>query len=142
MADLLAPEAHEAILEIGTGLCYQAAVLAELAARVWSVEVVEEFAVQAEENLRRFAHASVEVRVGDGSRGWTEHAPYDKILVTAAAERPPPALVQQLKPGGRLVMPLGPAEAQLLTVLDKTPDGRTLSRAVLPVRFGRLETVL
>ena len=142
MADLLAPEPHEAVLEIGTGLGYQAAVLAELAARVWSVEVVEEFAVQAEENLRRFGRASVEVRVGDGSRGWGEHAPYDKILVTAAAERPPPALLQQLKPGGRLVMPLGPAEAQSLTVVDKTPAGHTLTRAVLPVRFGRLETVL
>lgn len=142
MADLLAPEPHDVALEIGTGLGYQAAVLAELAARVWSVEVVEEFAVQAEENLRRFGHASVEVRVGDGSRGWGEHAPYDKILVTAAAERPPPALLQQLKPGGRLVMPLGPAEAQSLTVVDKTPAGHTHTRAVLPVRFGRLETVL
>ena len=142
MADLLAPEPRESVLEVGTGLGYQAAVLAELAARVWSVEVVEEFAVQAEANLHRFGYAGVGVRVGDGSRGWAEHAPYDKILVTAAAERPPPALLQQLKPGGRLVMPLGPAEAQRLTVVDKDAAGRTRARALLPVRFGRLETVL
>ena len=142
MADLLAPGPREAVLEVGTGLGYQAAVLAELAARVWSVEIVEEFAVDAEANLHRFGHAGVGVRVGDGSRGWAEHAPYDKILVTAAAERPPPALLEQLKPGGRLVMPLGPAEAQRLTVIDKDAAGRTRTRAVLPVRFGRLETVL
>lgn len=142
MADLLAPGPRETVLEIGTGLGYQAAVLAELAARVWSVEVVEEFAVEAEANLRRYGPAGIGVRVGDGSRGWAEHAPYDKILVTAAAERPPPALLDQLKPGGRLVMPLGPAEAQRLTVIDKDAAGRTRSRALLPVRFGRLETVL
>ena len=80
--------------------------------------------------------------VGDGSRGWVEHAPYDKIVVTAAAARPPPALLEQLKPGGRLVLPVGPAQAQLLTVIDKEANGRTRVRELIPVRFGLLETVI
>ena len=142
MTDLLAPEQHEAVLEIGTGLGYQTAVLAELAARVWSVEIIEEFAAQAERRLHRLGYTTVHVRVGDGSRGWAEHAPYDKILVTAAAEQPPPALLEQLKPGGRLVLPVGADEEQRLTVIDKDAAGQTQARAVIPVRFGRLETVL
>ena len=141
MTDLLAPEQHEAVLEIGTGLGYQTAVLAELAARVWSVEIIEEFAAQAELRLHRLGYAAVRVRVGDGSRGWAEHAPYDKILV-AAAEQPPPALLEQLKPGGRLVLPVGADEEQRLTVIDKDAAGQTQARALIPVRFSRLETVL
>jgi protein-L-isoaspartate(D-aspartate) O-methyltransferase len=94
MTDLLAPERHERVLEIGTGLGYQTAVLAELAGQVWSVEIVEELASQAEARLRQLGHATPRVRTGDGSRGWGEHAPYDKILVTAAAERPPAALLE------------------------------------------------
>ena len=142
MTDLLAPEQHEAVLEIGTGLGYQTAVLAELAARVWSVEVIEEFAAQAELRLHQLGYATVGIRVGDGSRGWAEHAPYDKILVTAAAEQPPPALLEQLKPGGRLVLPVGPDEEQRLTVIDKDAAGQTHARELIPVRFSRLETVL
>lgn len=142
MTDLLAPERHEAVLEVGTGLGYQAAVLAELAERVRSVEIVEEFASQAELRLDQLGYSTVSIRVGDGSRGWAEHAPYDKILVTAAAEQTPPALLEQLKPGGRLVLPLGPAEAQQLTVIDKDATGQISSREVIPVRFSRLETVL
>jgi protein-L-isoaspartate(D-aspartate) O-methyltransferase len=142
MTDLLAPGPQEAVLEIGTGLGYQTAVLAELADQVRSVEIVEELADEAEARLRRLGYAGVGIRVGDGSRGWAGHAPYDKILVTAAAERPPPALLGQLAPGGRLVMPLGPAEAQALTAIDKDADGRTRARESIPVRFGRLETVL
>ena len=81
--------------------------------------------------------------MGDGSRGWAEHAPYDKILVTAAAERqPPPALVEQLKPGGRMVLPLGPDDAQQLVAIDKASAGETHARSLIPVRFSRLETVL
>jgi protein-L-isoaspartate(D-aspartate) O-methyltransferase len=145
MTDLLAPGPREAVLEVGTGLGYQTAVLAELAGRVWTVEIVEEFASEAEARLRRLGHDStVGIRVGDGSRGWAEHAPFDKILVTAAAEQPPPALLEQLKPGGRLVLPLGPDdEQQRLTVIDKdAATGQTRARALIPVRFSRLETVL
>jgi protein-L-isoaspartate(D-aspartate) O-methyltransferase len=83
----------------------------------------------------------VSVRVGDGSKGWSEHAPFDKILVTAAAEHPPRALLDQLRPDGRLVMPLGPDDAQVLTVVEKSAAGRIETRPVMPVRFSRLETV-
>jgi protein-L-isoaspartate(D-aspartate) O-methyltransferase len=142
MTDLLDPQPHEAVLEIGTGLGYQAAVLAELARQVWSVEVVEEFASHSEARLRQLGYGNVAIRVSDGTRGWVEHAPFDKILVTAAAERPPQALLDQLAPGGRMVLPLGPEETQQLTVMDKQPDGQMKTRAVIPVRFGRLETVI
>ena len=142
MTDLLDPQPHEAVLEIGTGLGYQAAVLAEIARQVWTVEIVEEFAGHAEERLRDLGYDNVAVRVGDGTRGWAEHAPFEKILVTAAAEKPVPALLDQLAPGGRMVLPLGPEDAQQLTVLDKTPGGRIEKREVIPVRFGRLETVV
>src|SRR3954467_14432808 len=142
MTDLLSPQPQETVLEIGTGLGYQAAILAELAARVWSVEIVEECAAGAEVRLRRLGRTNVGIRVGDGSRGWAEHAPFDKILVAAAAERVPPALLEQLKPGGRLVMPRGPEEAQHLIVMDKDPSGYPTSRVSIPVRFGRLETVM
>ena len=144
MTDLLAPGPDEAVLEVGTGLGYQTAVLAELAGRVWSVEIVEEFAAAAEARLRHLGYANVGgVRVGDGSRGWAERAPFDKVLVAAAAERIPPALLEQLKPGGRLVLPLGPAEGQRLTVIDKeAEDGRGRIRELIPVLFSRLETVI
>jgi protein-L-isoaspartate(D-aspartate) O-methyltransferase len=142
MTDLLAPQQHESVLEIGTGLGYQAAVLAELAGRVWSVEIVEELANEAEARLSQLGYSNVGIRVGDGSRGWAEHAPYHKILVTAAAARPLPALLEQLRPGGRLVMPVGPAEAQRLTVIDKEAAGGTRVRELIPVRFSPLETVL
>jgi protein-L-isoaspartate(D-aspartate) O-methyltransferase len=138
MTDLLAPQPHEAVLEIGTGLGYQTAILAELAGQVWSVEIIEEFARHAEVLLQGL---NVGIRVGDGSRGWPEHAPFDKILVTVAAERPPPALLEQLRPGGRLVLPLGPEHAQSLTVIDKDAAGQLKTRKLIPVRFSRLETV-
>ena len=141
MTDLLDPRPHEVVLEVGTGLGYQAAVLAELAARVWSVEVVEELATEAEARLRRLGYANVGIRIGDGSRGWAEHAPFDKILVTAAAELVPPALIEQLKPGGRMVLPLGGEDAQALTLLEKDHRGQPSRRQFLPVRFGRLETM-
>ena len=142
MTDLLDPQPHEGVLEIGTGLGYQAAVLAELARQVWTVEMVEEFASHAEARLRQLGCGNVAVRVGDGSRGWAEHAPFDKILVTAAAEAPPRALLDQLAPGGRMVLPLGPEEIQQLTVIDKADDGQIRTRPVIPVRFGTLETVV
>jgi protein-L-isoaspartate(D-aspartate) O-methyltransferase len=138
MTDLLAPQPHEAVLEIGTGLGYQTAILAELAGQVWSVEIIEEFARHAEVLLQGM---NVGIRVGDGSRGWPEHAPFDKILVTVSAERTPPALLEQLKSGGRLVLPLGPEQAQSLTVIDKDAAGQLNARKLIPVRFSRLETV-
>ncbi|CAN7628880.1 protein-L-isoaspartate(D-aspartate) O-methyltransferase [Rhizobium sp. LjRoot258] len=140
MTDLLAPQPREAVLEIGTGLGYQSAILAELAGQVWSAEIIEEFASRAETLLRGLGCINVGIRVGDGSRGWPEHAPFDKILVTVAAERLPPALLEQLKPGGRLVMPLGSEKGQLLTVIDKDAAGQLKIRKLIPVQFGLLET--
>ncbi|MGK9233328.1 protein-L-isoaspartate(D-aspartate) O-methyltransferase [Inquilinus limosus] len=142
MTDLLAPAPDEVVLEVGTGLGYQAAVLAELAGRVWSVEIVEELAGEAGLRLRRLGVSNIGIRIGDGSRGWAEHAPYDKIMVTAAADQPPTALLDQLRPGGRLVMPLGPTDAQILTVIDKDTGGTLYASESIPVRFSRLETVL
>ena len=127
------------MLEVGTGLGYQAAILAELARRVWSVEIVEEFAPRPRCACGGSAIANVGIRVGDGSRGWAEHAPFDKILVAAAAERVPPALLEQLRPGGRMVLPLGGEEVEALTVLDKDMDRPGRARQLLPVRFSRLE---
>jgi protein-L-isoaspartate(D-aspartate) O-methyltransferase len=141
MTDLLAPLPSDTVLEVGTGLGYQTAVLARLADQVWSVEVVEELALEAEARLTRLGCANVDIRVGDGSRGWVEHAPFDKILVAAAAEVVPPALVEQLRPGRRMVLPLGGEEAQALTLLEKDDRDRLSPRQVLPVRFGRLETM-
>jgi protein-L-isoaspartate(D-aspartate) O-methyltransferase len=141
MTDLLAPEPDDVVLDIGTGLGYQAAILAELAGRVWSVEIVEEFATEAERRLKRLGYETIAIRVGDGTRGWAEHAPFDKILVAAASERPPQALLDQLKPGGRLIMPLGSVEEQRLTVFDKDEAGHVSKTEGLPVRFTQLETL-
>jgi protein-L-isoaspartate(D-aspartate) O-methyltransferase len=139
MLDLLGPEPDHNVLEVGTGLGYQAALLAELAAQVWTVEVVEEFASAAELILRQLGVFNVEVRAGDGARGWPEHAPFDRILVTAAAKAPPQLLVDQLAPTGRLVMPVGATDIQHLAVFDKRPDGVLFAREIMPVRFSKLE---
>jgi protein-L-isoaspartate(D-aspartate) O-methyltransferase len=142
MTELLSPQPSESVLEVGTGLGYHAAVLAELARHVWTVEVVEEFAGHAEHRLKALGYANTTIRIGDGSKGWAEHAPFDKALVSAASLEPPGTLLDQLKPGGRLVMPLGPEEAQLLAVVEKNADGRFETRTIIPVRFSRLETVV
>jgi protein-L-isoaspartate(D-aspartate) O-methyltransferase len=141
MLDLLGLAPGHRVLEVGTGLGWQAAVMSALGARVWSVEIVEEFAEGARLRLAAEAH-DVDIRVGDGSRGWAEHAPFDRILVTAAAAAPPPALAEQLAPGGRMVIPLGGKEVQQLSVVDKARDGTLATREVLPVRFTRLETAI
>ncbi len=138
MLDLLEIEPGARILEIGTGLGYQAAVMAEMGARVWSVEVVEEFSEAASDRFAALGY-DIEVRVGDGSRGWAEHAPFNAVLVTAAAEQPPEALVEQLNPGGRMVIPLGGTEIQQLTVVEKQPSGEIRPREIMPVRFTQLE---
>ena len=138
MLDLLELQPGQRVLEVGTGLGYQAAVMAEMGCEVFSVEVVEEFAEAAEARFAALGYA-VQVRVGDGSRGWEEHAPYDAILVTAAAPEPPFELVEQLKPGGRMVLPIGGADVQKLSVIEMKAGGLTELREVMPVRFTQLE---
>jgi protein-L-isoaspartate(D-aspartate) O-methyltransferase len=139
MLQLLEIEAGQRVLEVGTGLGYQAAVMAELGATLFSVEIVEEFAEAARLRLAAIGH-DVEIRVGDGSRGWPEHGPFDRILVTAASREPPPALFDQLAPSGRMVIPVGSEDVQQLSVVDRSGEGEIQIRSVLPVRFTRLET--
>lgn len=138
MLDLLDVEPNDHVLEIGTGLGYQAALMSEMGARVWSIDVVEEFADAASARFAALGY-DVPVRVGDGSRGWREHAPFDAILVTAAAAAVPPALIAQLKPGGRMVLPIGGKTVQQLSVVEKKPDGELATREVMPVQFTQLE---
>jgi protein-L-isoaspartate(D-aspartate) O-methyltransferase len=140
MTDLLELQTADRVLEVGTGLGYQTAILARLVDHVWSVEIVEEFVESAQKRLKHLGIENVSIRVGDGSRGWAEHAPYDKILVAAAAKEVPKALIGQLKPGGRLVMPLGPAEHQRLSLVLKGADESLDTRPIMPVRFSDLET--
>jgi protein-L-isoaspartate(D-aspartate) O-methyltransferase len=136
MTDLLRPRKGDRVLEIGTGSGYQAAVLAELARNVYTIEIVEPLAAAARERLERLGYRNVEVRAGDGYKGWEEHAPFDSIMVTAGADEVPPPLVRQLKPGGRMVIPVGPADSiQYLTLIEKQADGSIRSRRVAPVRF-------
>lgn len=139
MTDLLGLEPTDAVLEIGTGLGYQAAILAELARKVYSVEIIEELARQAEHRLRRLGYTNIELKVGNGYYGWPEHAPFDKIIVTAAPDLIPPPLIAQLKPDGRMVIPAGLPEAQQLIVLTKQRDGKLAITEILPVRFSTLE---
>ena len=138
MLELLDVPAGARVLEIGTGLGYQAALMSEMGAVVHSVEVVEEFAEAAKSRFALLGY-DVEVRVGDGSRGWPEHAPFDRVLVTAAAAEPPAPLLEQLAPGGRMVIPLGGDEVQQLSVVSRSNEGDTTIRPVMPVRFTRLE---
>jgi protein-L-isoaspartate(D-aspartate) O-methyltransferase len=140
MMDLLDVQATDRVLEVGSGLGYQAAVLAEVGQHVWSVEIVEEFAEIAQERLAALGYANVTLRVGDGTRGWPDNAPFDKILVTAAAAEVPPRLLEQLAPGGRLVMPLGGEDAQQISLIVKHEDGTATTQPVMPARFTSLET--
>lgn len=136
MTDLLRPEPGHRVLEVGTGSGYQAAVLAELVERVYSIEIIEPLARQATERLGAQGYRNIETRVGDGYYGWPEHAPFDGIVVTAAAASIPPPLIAQLKPGGRMLIPVGTAYFnQNLMLVEKGEDGRVRSRQILPVRF-------
>ena len=139
MTDLLGLEATDAVLEIGTGLGYQAAILAELARKVYSVEIIEALARQAEQRLGRLGYTNIELKLGNGYYGWPEHAPFDKVIVTAAPDLIPPPLIEQLKPDGKMVIPAGLPDAQQLVVLTKQRDGKLAITEILPVRFSTLE---
>ena len=138
MTDLLDVRPSDVVLEVGTGFGYQAALLAELAARVYSVEIIEELAQSARRRLEGEGYDNIEIRHGDGSYGWPEHAPFDRILVAAAPDLVPAPLLGQLKPGGRMVIPAGIDDAQQLLVVDKNAEGRVSMREVLGVRFSPL----
>lgn len=136
MTDLLNPQPTQAILEIGTGSGYQAAVLAQLVQQVYSLEIIPGLACQATELLSRLGYHNIEVRTGNGHRGWPEHAPYDGIIVTAAAPHLPQALLDQLKPGGRLVIPVGlPYMSQELLLVEKNLGGEVTTTDLLSVVF-------
>lgn len=141
MTDLLAPGPEDRVLEVGTGLGYQAAILAALAKEVSTIEIVEELGTEAEKRLQELGYKNVTVRVGDGSTGWAERAPFDKIIVAAAPDLVPPALIHQLKPGGTMVLPAGLPGAQRLMVVAKDRTGRARTRELLAVAFSELETV-
>jgi protein-L-isoaspartate(D-aspartate) O-methyltransferase len=136
MTDLIQPQPEQVVLEIGTGSGYQAAVLAELVERVYSIEIIEPLAQRAAEQLKALNYDNIQTRVGDGYYGWEEAAPFDAIVVTAAASHIPPPLIRQLKPGGRMVIPVGAQFlAQYLLLVEKQQDGAVTTRQILPVRF-------
>ena len=135
MTHLAEPRPTDVVLEVGTGSGYQAAVLSGLVKQVYTIELVEALAQSASERLARLGYSNVAVRAGDGYAGWPEHAPFDSIVVTAGAPRVPPALVRQLKPGGRMVIPVGPRRVQQLTVVEKSASGRVSQRALMAVNF-------
>lgn len=134
MTELLEPAKPHRVLEIGTGSGYQAAVLAHLVAQVYTIEIVPELARSGGEALQRLGYKNVRVRTGDGYKGWPEEAPFDRIILTAAPPEIPQALLDQLKPGGKLVAPVGRGYQELV-VVHKTPDGKLKRRTVYPVRF-------
>ncbi|TAN85787.1 MAG: protein-L-isoaspartate(D-aspartate) O-methyltransferase [Gallionella sp.] len=136
MTDLMKVKAGDKVLEIGTGSGYQAAILAEIAGQVYSIEIIEPLGKQAGYLLKSLGYSNVETRVGDGYYGWPEAAPFDAIMVTAAASHVPPPLIKQLKPGGHMVIPLGSQfMVQYLMLVEKQQDGSVTNRQILPVRF-------
>ena len=139
MTDLLDLRETDIVLEIGTGFGYQAAILAELAHKVYSVEILDELAVQARNRLGRLGYDNIETCVANGYHGWGEHAPFDKIMVTAAPELIPAPLINQLKPGGHMAVPAGLKDSQQLVFVSKGADGRVTTREILAVRFSPLE---
>lgn len=140
MTHVAAVKPEDVVFETGTGAGYHAAVLSRLAAHVYSVEVIEPLALQAARVLKELGYANVDVQAGDGYYGWADHAPYDVIMIKEAIDHVPVPLVSQLKPGGRLVMPLGPAGGpQQLTLVTKDEAGKLLERRIMPVRFSPLQ---
>lgn len=136
MTDLAGIDKNSVVLEVGTGSGYQAAVLSRLARHVYTIEIVEPLGQEAKQTLERLGYDNVTVRIGDGYNGWAEHAPFDTILVTAAPERLPQPLLEQLKPGGRLIIPVGRAGAvQSLRIVEKDESGEIQEKDVLPVAF-------
>jgi protein-L-isoaspartate(D-aspartate) O-methyltransferase len=136
MTQVLEPKPSHRALEIGTGSAYQAAVLAELMDEVYTIEIIEPLAEQASARLTRLGYDKVKTRIGDGYYGWPEHAPFDAIIVTAAASHVPAPLIEQLKPGGRMVIPVGsPFLTQYLLLVEKSAAGRVTTRELLPVLF-------
>jgi len=139
MTDLLEPRPGDVVLEVGAGVGYQAAVLSGLVKQVYSIEIIEELALDTRRRLQRLGYRNIEVGVGNGYYGWPEHAPFHQIIVTAAPDLIPPPLIAQLKPGGKMVIPTGIPDKQQLVFLEKTETGKLSTREVLPVRFSELE---
>ncbi|MCI0507492.1 MAG: protein-L-isoaspartate(D-aspartate) O-methyltransferase [Gammaproteobacteria bacterium] len=136
MTDLLKPKAGDRVLEIGTGSGYQAAILSEIVSEVYTIEIIGALGEQAEEHFKRLNYRNIQSRIGDGYYGWESAAPFDGIVVTAAASHVPPPLIEQLKPGGRMVIPVGsPFLVQHLVIVEKHTDGKITSKQILPVRF-------
>jgi protein-L-isoaspartate(D-aspartate) O-methyltransferase len=136
MTDLLDVGKGSSVLEIGTGSGYQAAILAYCVKQVYSIEIIKELGEDAKVRLQRLGYGNVEVRIGDGHQGWKEHAPFDAIIVTAAAAHVPPPLIEQLKPGGRMVIPVGETySTQYLTLVEKDDEGKVQMKKLLAVAF-------
>ncbi len=135
MTDLLQVQPDDRVLDVGTGLGYQAAILAKLAKHVYSMDIIDERAKQAAEKLEELGYQNVDVRTGDGRKGWASEAPFDKVLVAAAPELIPPALLEQLKPGGRMVIPSGLPGSQQLMLVEKNAQSAINTTEILPVRF-------
>src|SRR6266404_3747299 len=139
MTDLLDLRENDTVLEIGTGLGYQAAILAQLARQVYSIEIIEELARQAKQRLRQQGCSNIELKIANGYHGWSEHAPFDKVIVTAAPDLIPPPLIHQLKARGKMLIPAGLPNTQQLIVAEKLANGRMTMKEILPVRFSQLE---
>ena len=140
MTDLMEIQPSDTILEIGTGLGYHTAILAELAVLVYSIEIIEELGELAADQLGELGYDNVQARIGDGNSGWPEHAPFDKMLVAAAPPSVPDFLLQQLKVGGRMIIPVGPESAQELVVVEKGENNVCEARNIFPVRFAPMVT--
>ena len=136
MTEILQPDTHHTVLEVGTGSGYQAAILSKLVHHVYSIEIITELGKEATERLERLGYDNVTVRIGDGYKGWEKHAPFDRIIVTATPEQIPEKLVEQLKPGGRMVLPVGETFlGQDMLVVKKDKTGQVTTQETIPVRF-------